>query len=140
MSSEVQAKCTNSSERCTSRFLASFDFSQYSIALTSWLVSASMFLMCSASRSENACTNLEKAFLVAAEKGLNSLIARCAASGEGMGFYYTGDAHFAFPAERQRTRLHPLQETIAFRAEPGVPCRTNSAPADRRPGAGTPRA
>ena len=32
---------------CSSPSLA---FSQYSIALTSWLVSASMFLMCSASR------------------------------------------------------------------------------------------
>jgi hypothetical protein len=35
MSSEVQAKWMNSSERCTSAFFASRAFNQYSIALTS---------------------------------------------------------------------------------------------------------
>ena len=52
MSSEVQAKWMNSSALLASAFFASFERSQYSIALTSWLVSASMFLICSASRSE----------------------------------------------------------------------------------------
>ena len=51
MSSEVAAKWMNSSAPCTSRFLPSLAFSQYSIALTSWLVSASISLICSASFS-----------------------------------------------------------------------------------------
>ena len=80
MSSEVQAKCTNSSARCASAFFARRDFSQYSIALTSWLVSASMFLMCSASRSEKFLTRDEKLAAVLGENGFNSLIARSAAS------------------------------------------------------------
>ena len=80
MSSEVQAKCTNSSAGSASRFLPSFDFSQYSIALTSWLVSASMFLMCSASRSEKSLTRRAAACAVFRENGFSSRIARSAAS------------------------------------------------------------
>ena len=80
MSSEVHAKCTNSSDACTSRFLASLALIQYSIALTSWLVSASMFLICSASRSEKDLRILAKSFRVDGENGFSSRIERSAAS------------------------------------------------------------
>ena len=80
MSSEVQAKCTNSSERATSRFFASFSFSQYSIALTSWLVRASIALMRSPSFSENPDTSRSSAVAVGPEKALSSAIAGSAAS------------------------------------------------------------
>ena len=74
MSSEVQAKWMNSSARCASAFFASFERSQSSIALTSWLVSASMFLMCSASRSEKLLTREAKFAAVFGENGFSSLI------------------------------------------------------------------
>jgi hypothetical protein len=80
MSSEVHAKWMNSSARLASAFAQSFDFSQYSIALTSWLVSASIFLIWSASSSVNAETSPPKLFAVFGEKGFNSWIARSAAS------------------------------------------------------------
>ena len=80
MSSDVQAKWMNSSERCTSRFFASRPFSQYSIALTSWLVSASMFLMCAASVSEKPATSASSAATVSRENGFSSRIERSAAS------------------------------------------------------------
>ena len=54
MSSEVQAKCTKPATRAASGLPARRCFSQYSIALTSWLVSASIALTCAASSSENA--------------------------------------------------------------------------------------
>jgi hypothetical protein len=76
MSSEVQAKWMNSSERCASGFFASLPFSQYSMALTSWLVSASMFLICSASRSEKSLSSASKAESVFREKGLTSRMPR----------------------------------------------------------------
>ncbi len=76
MSSEVQAKWMNSSARCASAFFASFDFSQSSIALTSWLVSASMFLMCSASRSEKFLTRDGECSQGFGEKPFSSLMAR----------------------------------------------------------------
>ena len=66
----------NSSERCASAFSPSFPFSQYSIALTSWLVSASMSLILPASASENPATSFSNAALVCAEKGFSSLIER----------------------------------------------------------------
>ena len=59
---------------------ADFWRSQYSIALTSWLVCASMFLICSASRSENAFSSFENSPLDFREKGLSSRIPRSAAS------------------------------------------------------------
>ena len=77
---EVQAKWMNSSERCASALFPSFALSQYSMAFTSWLVSASMFLMCSASRSEKPLTSLSKAESVWRENGRTSLVARSAAS------------------------------------------------------------
>ena len=80
MSSEVQAKWMNSSAFCASAFFARRDLSQSSIALTSWLVSASMFLMCSASASENAFTSDAKLRTVAGEKFFSSLIDLSAAS------------------------------------------------------------
>ena len=52
MSSEVQAKWMNSSARLhLARSWRACAFSQYSIALTSWLVSASISLIASASFS-----------------------------------------------------------------------------------------
>ena len=80
MSSEVAAKWMNSSAPCTSRFLPSFAFSQYSIALTSWLVSASIFLICSPSFSENPATSAARLFAVAFEKGFSSAMPGAVAS------------------------------------------------------------
>ena len=80
MSSEVQAKWMNSSARFASAFFASFAFSQYSSALTSWLVSASMFLMCSASRSEKPFSSRANSARVFAENLRISLIAGSVAS------------------------------------------------------------
>ena len=48
----------------------SFAFSQYSIALTSWLVSASMSLMCVASFSVKPATSRSSAATVWRENGL----------------------------------------------------------------------
>jgi hypothetical protein len=67
MSSEVQAKWMNSSALLAWAFFASFERSQYSIALTSWLVSASIFLMCSASRSEKLFTSFANSAVVLGE-------------------------------------------------------------------------
>ena len=52
MSSLVQAKCTNSPAARNSGWLSKRDLSQYSTALTSWLVVFSMSLMACASASE----------------------------------------------------------------------------------------
>ncbi len=80
MSSEVQAKCTNSATRVASGSPASRFFSQYSIALTSWLVSASIDFTCAASSSENVAITRSSSALVSFEKGLISAIAGSAAS------------------------------------------------------------
>ena len=80
MSSEVAAKWMNSSAPCTSRFLPSFDLSQYSMALTSWLVSASISLIFWESCSEKAATSFANSEEVFFEKGLNSSMAGAAAS------------------------------------------------------------
>ena len=79
MSSEVQAKWMNSRAAWASRFLASRARSQYSIALTSWLVWASMALILSASRSENPSSSLENSAMDFLENGLISRTARSAA-------------------------------------------------------------
>ena len=80
MSSEVQAKWMNSSDRSISLLPASFPLSQYSIALTSWFVSASMFLMCAASFSEKFAMSLSSAATVFALNGRSSPMAGSAAS------------------------------------------------------------
>ena len=80
MSSEVAAKWMNSSAPRTSRFLPSFAFSQYSIALTSWLVSVSIALICFASFSWNFETRPLSKARVAREKGFSSAMAGSAAS------------------------------------------------------------
>ena len=80
MSSEVQAKCTKPATRAASGLPASRCFSQYSIALTSWLVSASIALTCAASSSENESIRPSSWRWVSAEKGLISVIAASAAS------------------------------------------------------------
>ena len=80
MSSEVHAKWMNSSDRSTSRLPASLALSQYSIALTSWFVRASMSLIFAASFSANPATTLSSAATVFALKGFNSPIAGSAAS------------------------------------------------------------
>ena len=49
MSSEVQAKCTNSSRGCQAACVPSFCLIRYSTALTSWLVSRSIALTVAAS-------------------------------------------------------------------------------------------
>ena len=79
MSSEVQAKWMNSSALPASAFLPSFERSQYSIALTSWLVSASMALICSASFSENFSTSFLKSEAVLPENPFSSFTPRSAA-------------------------------------------------------------
>ena len=81
MSSEVQAKWMNSARAATSALLAERSLSQYSIALTSWLVSASIALMRSASRlGERRRPARSSAARVAGENGFSSSMARSAAS------------------------------------------------------------
>ncbi len=79
MSSEVQAKWMNSSERCTSRFSASRSRNQYSIALTSWLVSASIRLMRSLSCALKPVSRPASAARAALDSGGSSRIAGAAA-------------------------------------------------------------
>jgi hypothetical protein len=57
MSSDVQAKCTNSAADCNSARSRVASLSQYSTAFTSWLVRASIALMFSKSASEKSCTS-----------------------------------------------------------------------------------
>ena len=80
MSSEVHAKWMNSSERSTSLLPARRSFIQYSMALTSWLVRASMVLIAAASRPENLSTSRSNAAMVFALKGFSSTMAGSAAS------------------------------------------------------------
>ena len=60
MSSLVQPKCTNSPAASNSGRASNFDLSQYSTALTSWLVVLSMTLMASPSASEKCLTRPSK--------------------------------------------------------------------------------
>jgi len=72
MSSEVQAKCTNSSPAAAPGIPAMRSFRKYSTAFTSWLVVASMALTRSASASEKPEASASSAAEVAASKGPNS--------------------------------------------------------------------
>jgi len=80
MSSEVQAKWMNSRARCASSFFASRARSHSSMAFTSWLVSASMLLICCASFSEKFFSSPWNAESVFVENPFSSLMARSAAS------------------------------------------------------------
>jgi hypothetical protein len=72
MSSLVQAKCTNSAAASRSAWPLKRAFSQYSTALTSWLVVRSMSLMAWASASLNPCTSARKLARLASASGANS--------------------------------------------------------------------
>ncbi len=72
MSSLVHAKCTNSPAAFSSGWLQKRDFSQYSTALTSWLVVFSMSLMACASSSEKRTTRPRSSPRAASDSGLNS--------------------------------------------------------------------
>src|SRR5208282_4059565 len=80
MSSEVQAKWTNSLARASSGTPAKRSFSQYSIALTSWLVVSSIALTRSASATVNAARASASSARVAAENGATSATAGSSAS------------------------------------------------------------
>jgi hypothetical protein len=102
MSSEVHAKWMNSEARRTSAFAPSRSLSQYSIALTSWLVRASIALTCSASAGEKSATTASSSASVAAEKGAISAIAASAAS-----------ALSQETSTRTRLRIRPYSEKWA---------------------------
>ena len=72
MSSLVQAKCTNSPAAFSSALFSKRLFSQYSTALTSWLVVRSMSLMACASASEKRSTSPRSRPRAASDSGLNS--------------------------------------------------------------------
>ena len=73
MSSLVQAKCTNSAAADSSAWPSKRALSQYSTALTSWLVVRSMSLMACASASEKSAHQARAAGARAASpSGLNS--------------------------------------------------------------------
>ena len=75
MSSEVQPKWMNSATAITSALSERRSFSQYSIALTSWLVRASMALIASPSVAENDDTTSSSSACVSAEKA--GISAKC---------------------------------------------------------------
>ncbi len=72
MSSEVQAKWMNSAAAATSACPAKRSFSQYSIALTSWLVRDSISFTRAASDSAKSVTAWRSSATAAAEKGRTS--------------------------------------------------------------------
>ena len=69
MSSDVQAKWMNSPTRATSGVSAKRSFSQYSIALTSWLVVRSIALTRAASMGANELPATSSALLASALNG-----------------------------------------------------------------------
>src|SRR5258708_10664154 len=63
-----------------------------------------------------------------------------AASGEGMGLYYKGDEGDTFPGDEGGEGLPALRALFAGRSKTDLSRQQNRRPADRRPGAGAPRA
>src|SRR6266568_956496 len=63
-----------------------------------------------------------------------------AASGEGMGLYYKGDEGDAFPGDEGGEGLPDLHALFTGRSKTDLSCQQKRSPADRRPGAGAPRA
>ena len=82
MSSDVHAKCTNSRNGAAPATPASRCLSQYSTALTSWLVSRSMTLTLRASSGVNAVPMASSARRVASSNAGTSLIAGSSASAQ----------------------------------------------------------
>ncbi len=80
MSSDVQAKWMNSATRATSGTAANRSFSQYSTALTSWLVCRSIALTRAASAGEKSRPTAASASRAAGENGGTSVMAGSAAS------------------------------------------------------------
>jgi hypothetical protein len=72
MSSLVQAKCTNSPAALSSALFSKRDLSQYSTALTSWLVVFSISLIACASASQKRTTSPRSRPRAASDSGLNS--------------------------------------------------------------------
>jgi len=74
MSSDVQAKCTNSLACLSEASSPMRSLMKYSTALTSWLVVASMSLMRAASATEKSAATFCNVVRAAAGKGGNSMM------------------------------------------------------------------
>ena len=80
MSSDVQAKCTNSITAASSGCCTSLSLMTYSTALTSWLVVRSTFFTSAASAGENSSRNFSRNALASSDRGGTSVTSGMAAS------------------------------------------------------------
>ena len=80
MSSEVQAKWMNSAALASSALSRTFSFRKYSIALTSWLVTASISFTRRASASEKFAAMSSSRVFAAGENGATSSMPLCVLS------------------------------------------------------------
>ncbi len=104
MSSEVQPKWMNSDTFITSALWPRRFLSQYSMALTSWLVVASIAFTASPSSVENCATTASSSTTVAGENGAISASAGSAAS-----------AFSHSTSTRTRLRIRPCSEKCSRR-------------------------